>query len=320
MKQIVRILISLMIAATFIFAYYDNKLEAPEKISNTINDFELETTTIPTAQENSLLTIEVLINGPNDSTLTFQFRNSESLQNENTLLRRYARTPLTRPDSTGQTFLTRLQSPQKGAATYYYFEILDPVGRYKAGLKMPDGKPVKILGIGNVPGWIKYSQVALLFIGMFSIALAIMLASECENNYARTAESIKWFMASLVFLIPGVYLFETISRMHLLGESWQAVPFGTSLSDNLLQILIIFIFLLISGSKELMAKSAQKAGVISKSSYRKFATAALVISFCAFVLFGSMKVSASATEVLSYSILASLFLSYAVLFFKAKHS
>ena len=320
MKQIIRILISLMIAATFIFAYYDNKLEAPEKISNTINDFELETTTIPTAQEDSLLTIEVLINGPNDSTLTFQFRNSESLQNENTLLRRYARTPLTRPDSTGQTFLTRLQSPQKGAATYYYFEILDPVGRYKAGLKMPDGKPFKILGIGNVPGWIKYSQVALLFIGMFSIALATMLASECKDNYARTGESVKWFMASLVFLIPGVYLFETISRMHLLGESWQAVPFGTSLSDNLLQILIIFIFLLISGSKELMAKSAQKAGVISKSSYRKFATAALVISFCAFVLFGSMKVSASATEVLSYSILASLFLSYAVLFFKAKHS
>ena len=320
MNRIIRILISLMIASTFVFAYYDNKLEAPEKISNTINDFELETTTIPTAQENSLLTIEVLINGPNDSTLTFQFRNSESLQNENTLLRRYARTPLTRPDSTGQTFLTRLQSPQKGAATYYYFEILDPVGRYKAGLKMPDGKPFKILGIGNVPGWIKYSQVALLFIGMFSIALATMLASECKDNYARTGESVKWFMASLVFLIPGVYLFETISRMHLLGESWQAVPFGTSLSDNLLQILIIFIFLLILGSKELMAKSAQKAGVISKSSYRKFAITALVISFCAFVLFDSMKVSASATEVLSYSILASLFLSYAVLFFKAKHS
>ncbi|MCH9025157.1 MAG: hypothetical protein IH931_07465, partial [candidate division Zixibacteria bacterium] len=178
MKQIIRILISLMIASTFVFTYHDNKLEAPEKISNSINDFELETTTIPTAQENSLLTIEVFINGPVDSTLNFQFRNSRVNQDDNTLLRLYARTPLSRPDSSGQAYSTRLQSPKKSAAIYYYFEILDPVGRYKAGLKMPDGKPFKILGIGNVPGWIKYSQVALLFIGMFSIALATMLASE----------------------------------------------------------------------------------------------------------------------------------------------
>ena len=319
MKQIIRILISLMIAATFIFAYYDNKLEAPEKISNTINDFELETTTIPTVIEDSLIKIEILIHFPIHSSLNFKFRNLKSLQTESTLLRRYARTPLTRPDSSEQVFLTRLRSPQKGTATYYYFEILDPVGRYKAGLKMPDGKPFKIIGIGKVPGWIKYSQLTLLFIGMFSIALAIMLASECENNYARTGESIKWFMASLVFLIPGVYLFETFSRMHLLGESWQGVPFGASLSDNLLQILIIFIFLLISGSKELMAKSAQRAGIISKSSYRKFAIAALVISFSAFVLLGRIELSANVVEVLSYSIFASLFISYAVLFFKAKN-
>lgn len=320
MKQIIRILISLMIASSFVFTYYDNKLEAPEKITNSINDFELETTTIPVALEESLLTIEVLINGPVDSALNFQFRNLRGLQNENTLLRRYARTPLTRPDSSGQAFSTRLRSPQKGTATYYYFEILDPVGRYKAGLKMPDGKPFKILGIGKVPGWIKYAQLALLFMAMFSIAFATMLASACEGNYARTGESVKWLIASLVCLIPGIYLFETISRMHLLGESWQAVPFGASLSDNFLQILIIFIFLLISGGKNLMAKSEQRAGVISKSSYRKFATAALVLSFIAFVLLGRIELSATVVELLSYSILAALLLSYAVLFFKAKNS
>jgi len=320
MKQIIRILFSLIIASIFVFSYLDNKIEAPEKISNSVNDFELETTTIPTAQEDSLLTIEVLINGPVDSAVNFQFRHSKSLQNENTLLRLYARTPLTRPDSSGQAYSTRLQSPKKGAATYYYFEILDPIGRHIADLKMPDDKPFKILGIGNIPVRIKYSQLALLFIAMFSIAFATMLASECKGNYARTGESVKWFIASLVCLIPGIYLFETISRMHLLGESWQGVPFGASLSDNLFQILIIFIFLLILGSRELMAKSEQKAGVISKSSYRKFAIAALVLSFSAFVLLGRIDVSASVTEVLSYLILASLFLSYAVLFFKARNS
>jgi len=320
MKQTIRILISLMIASTFVYTFYDNKLESPEKISNSINDLELETTTIPTVQEDSLLTIEVLINGPVNSTLNFQFRNSKALQNENTLLRQYARTPLTRPDSSRQAFSTRLQSPKKGAATYYYFEILDPVGRHRAGLKMPDGKPFKILGIGNVPVWIIYSQLTLLFVAMFSIAFATMLASDCEDNYARTGESVKWFMVSLVCLIPGIYLFETLSRMHLLGESWQGVPFGTSLSDNLLQILIIFIFLLIFGSKKLMANSEQKAGVISKSSYRKYAIAALVISFSAFVLLGRIEVSATVIEVLSYSIMASLFLAYAVLFFKARNS
>ncbi|MCH7946333.1 MAG: hypothetical protein IIC66_00880 [candidate division Zixibacteria bacterium] len=320
MKQIIRILISLMIASTFVYTYYDNKFEAPEKISNSINDFTLESTSIPTAQEDTLLTIEVLINGPLDSTLNFQFRSSRSLQNENTLLRLYARTPLTRPDSSGQAFSTRVQSPKKGAATYYYFEILDPIGRYKAGLKMTDDRPFKIRGVGKIPGWITYSQLALLFLAMFSIALATMLASECKDNYARTAESVKWFMASLVCLIPGVYLFETISRMHLLGESWQAVPFGTDPSDNLFQILIVFIFLLILGGKTLMAKSEQKTGIISQSSYRKLATAALVISFSALVLFGRLNISASVTEVLSYSILASLFLSYTVLHFKAKNS
>lgn len=320
MKQIIRILFSLIIASIFVFSYLDNKIEAPEKISNSVNDFELETTTIPTAQENSLLTIEVLINGPVDSAVNFQFRHSKSLQNENTLLRLYARTPLTRPDSSGQAFSTPLQSPKKGAATYYYFEILDPIGRRIADLKMPNGKSFEVLGIGHVPGWIKYSQLALLFIAMFSIAFATMLASECKGNYARTGESVKWFMASLVCLIPGIYLFETIFRMHLLGESWQGVPFGASLSDNLFQILIIFIFLLIFGSKELMAKSEQKAGVISKSWYRKFAIAALVLSFIAFVLLGRIEISATVIEVLSYAILASLFLSYAVLFFKAKNS
>ena len=185
---------------------------------------------------------------------------------------------------------------------------------------MTDDKPFKISSVGKVPGWITYSQLALLFMAMFSIALATMLASECKDNYARTAESVKWFMASLVCLIPGVYLFETISRMHLLGESWQAVPFGTDPSDNLFQILIVFIFLLILGGKELMAKSEQRAGIISRSSYRKFATAALVISFSAFVLFARLEISASVTEVVSYSILALLFLSYTVLYFKAKNS
>jgi len=147
-----------------------------------------------------------------------------------------------------------------------------------------------------------------------------MLAFDRKDNYARTDESVKWFIASLLCLIPGIYLFETIYRMHLLGESWQGVPFGASLSDNLLQILIMFIFLLILGSKELITKSEQMAGVISKSSYRKFAIAALVISFSAFVLLGRIDVGASVIEVLSYLILASLFISYAVLFFKAKNS
>ena len=106
----------------------------------------------------------------------------------------------------------------------------------------------------------------------------------------------------------------------MLGESWQGVPFGVSLSDNLFQILIIYIFLLIFGGKELMAKSEQSAGVIGKASYRKFAITALVLSLIAFVLLGRIDVSTTVIEVLSYSILASLFLAYTVLYLKAKNS
>ena len=318
MKQTVRILTSLIVASVFVFSYHDSIVEVPSKISSSENDFKLETTTIPTALEDSLLIIEVSIEGPVDSTLNFQFRNSKAQQDENTLLRLYARTPLSRSDSSRGLYSTRLQSPTKGAAIYYYFEILDPVGRYKASLKMPDGKPIKILGIGNVPVWLKYSTLTFLFIAIFSIAFAAMLAFECKDNYARTGESVKWLITSIVCLIPGIYFFDSSYRAHLLGETWQGVPFGANLSDNLVQILIVFVFLVIWGSKELMANSEQKTGVIGKSSYRKFVMAALVLSLFSFVLPSSIDVSASHTVVLTYSILVMLLLSYAVLFFKAK--
>ncbi|MGH8014653.1 MAG: hypothetical protein ACREBV_00495, partial [Candidatus Zixiibacteriota bacterium] len=250
-------ILSAIIAAAIVYLIYQDDFAGPEFLSSSSNGFTVEFSTIPTAIKDSLVKISVKIVGPKTEQIKYHFRYAKPDMRGSTQLHRYGTNPLTIVDSTAGLYEAIIRTGVKGTVSQYYFEVLDPIGRHLAGLKLTGENPFTTLAIGQVGHWIFYGHYLGMFIAILAIAVGATEALKLLSGQEHSNSALTPFLVGGIMVLVSEHIFGTLVRMQMTGEVWQGAPLGTDLSDNLKQILVLYLIFLYLVSRQVGTESGQ---------------------------------------------------------------
>lgn len=247
--------LSAIIAFAVVYIIHRNLLPVPVKLTASSNNYSLEVHTVPRALEDSMLIVPVKIEGEKKEGIKYFLRYARPNLRNLEQLHRFGSTPLSPVDTAAGLYKAFVQIGPKGTLSHYFFEVRDPVGRYLAGIKLPDEKPLITTAVGRVDRWIKYGYFSTMFLAIMAITIGAfgsirLLASSTD------AQSVKLpFLSALIFLIVSVYMLGNLYHGQLMGITWLGAPFGTDLGDNLKQYLVVFVMFIVLSLKLVTARS-----------------------------------------------------------------
>jgi len=313
-------ILSIIIAIAVVYVVNRGSSGISVKQSSTSNNYTVEVTPIPTALADSTIIIPITITGPKDSTLKYVIRYAKpNLQNAEQL-HRYGTTPLTLVDSTAGLYHAKIQMGLKGKKSYYYFEIRDPIGRYLAGVKMPDAKPFVTVAVGRADNWTKLGYYLAMFLAILAISNGAIGSISLIAGRTKLAAVRLSFMLGTAFLAVSAILLGSYHRLQLTGDTWQAVPFGENFSDNLMQILLIYLVFIILVSKLVKAKSGEKRSILPAAGVGYIGIVSFFLMMTAYLLPLLIQPTIPHTAKICYAIISLLLVAYLLLLRKAKYA
>lgn len=220
--KVLRVIAAVVLAALLLYIARVNSEGRPEFISHTENGFTFEMTTVPKASEYSQVRIPIKITGNIEPNLRLLFRPSKYGQDETTELRRYQNVPLLVEDSTAGLYYAEVSTGAKGDKLYYYFEIRDNTGGYRAGLKQADGAPFVLKYIGHVPTFILVSHIALMTLTVLFLIMGFLHAMPLiRGSQDGLLDGIVLLSCRLMRLFWGVpfrFCHESLCVWHSVGR------------------------------------------------------------------------------------------------------
>jgi hypothetical protein len=237
----VRIIIALVLSVILLYFARVNSEGRPDFVTHTENGFTFEFTTVPKAPEAGRVRIPIKITGPLEPDLKPLLRLSRYGQNKTTDLQRYRRLPLFVEDSAAGLYYAEVTTGKRGLRLYYFFEIRDKFGGYRASLMSPDGGPFELRFIGKIPPLVLVGHIGLMATTVFFATLGFLFGIPLIAGKRNVRPlSVCFFLATLASLLGGYplgfamnhYAFDTI---------WEGVPFGSDVTDNKTQILFVYL-------------------------------------------------------------------------------
>jgi len=259
--RIAEFLLSAIIAFAVVYVVHRNYLPAPVKLTSSSNNFALEVNTVPMALADSILTIPVTVTGEKKAGVKYVLRYAKPNLRNLEHLHRYGTSPLAPVDSAAGIYKAIVSIGAKGNISHYFFEVRDPVGRYLAGIKLPDEKPLTTTAIGRIDPWVTYGFFSAMFVAILTITIGAfsslrVLVSKIDPQSVKIP-----FIIAAVFLIISVYVAGNLYRAQLSGAAWQGVPFGVDMADNLKQFLLAFLIFIVLSLRLVGAKSGGRKTV-----------------------------------------------------------
>ncbi len=308
----VRVIAAIILAAILLYIAGVNSEGRPEFFSHKENDFTFEMTTVPKASEFSQVKIPIKITGDIQPNLRLLFRPSKYGQDETTELRHYRNIPLIIEDSASGLYYATVSTDAKGGKLYYYFEIRDNTGGYRAGLSRPDGKPFILKYIGHVPTLVLIGHIALMTLTVFFLVVgflyAIPLIHRGRNVRAMTLHFA--FAAACAFL--GGYLLGFAMNHYAFGTVWEGVPFGTDATDNKTQLLFAYMLFITLASFGSWSKGKIGCDIYSSRALGWFGIGGFVLMLAIYLIPHSIQFTPELTYTVCYSFLGLLVLLYTV--------
>lgn len=259
------ICLSAIIAFAVVYVVYQNDRGQSVPLSSTSNNYTVSINSVPKAMADTLLTIPVTITGERNEKIKFLFRYALPKMRDIEHLYRYGATPLTIVDSSAGLYQATIRTGAKGTLSYYFIEIRDPIGRNIAGLKNQDGKPLTTLAIGQVDSWIKYGYYVCLFIVPLLVTMGAFGSIRVIAGKESAETAGKIFIVAALFTIIAVYVLGNMYRLQLTANSWQGVPWGLNIADNLKQVLVLYLIYIAMTVKIVKTKSGQMRTVFPKN-------------------------------------------------------
>jgi hypothetical protein len=123
--------------------------------------------------------------------------------------------------------------PKLEAAGKMMYEITLQSGSETVKLSGRNGQPVVMRFKGHVPYFILIPHILLMFLGLlFSSRTAI-------EALIRGADTYKYSLFTLLFLIPGGLILGPIVQKYAFGAYWTGWPFGHDLTDNKTIVMVL---------------------------------------------------------------------------------
>ena len=112
---------------------------------------------------------------------------------------------------------------QPAAGKLIYFVTLD---KGEATISLTGDKPVIIRYRGDVPAWILWPHVLIMFIAML---LSNRAGLEALDSQGRPYRYMIW---TIVLFIAGGFILGPLMQKYAFGVYWTGFPLGTDLTDN----------------------------------------------------------------------------------------
>lgn len=132
----------------------------------------------------------------------------------------------------------------KGKDIFYYINIKDADGREIVQIPSRETGPVKLKYEGEVPPYIIFVHIFLMFIGIYFASLALFDAFTVGakgSEPVRMAKNLRW---ATVAVFIGGYLFGWAMNYFAFGVFWEGIPFGWDFTDNKTQIVLLYLIFL----------------------------------------------------------------------------
>ena len=310
--KVLRVITAIVLGALLLYIARVNSEGRPEFISHTENGFTFEMTTVPKASEYSQVRIPVKITGNIEPNLRLLFRPSKYGQDETTELRRYQNVPLLVEDSTAGLYYAEVSTGAKGDKLYYYFEIRDNTGGYRAGLKQVDGTPFVLKYIGHVPALVLGSHVALMALTVLFLVMGFLYAMPLiRGNQNGRPMALYFFLAALCAFFGG-YPFGFAMNHYAFGTVWEGVPFGTDATDNKTQLLFAYLLFMILAGIGSLFKGRLGRDIYLPKTLGWFGVGAFGLMLAIYLIPHSIQFTPGLTYTVCYSFIGLMVLLYAV--------
>lgn len=142
-------------------------------------------------------------------------------------------------------FVASLPYHKKGTQAWYYIEAQKQIGDKKLVVSLPDrnspnSKPILLKFEGDVPLYIIFSHVFCNFAAIFFSVLAIFSTVDLKRGKSTLKKSVLFSLLTFIFLFLGFFILGCALNYFTFGVMWEAFPFGTDVTDNKSQIILLF--------------------------------------------------------------------------------
>jgi hypothetical protein len=310
--KVLRVIAAIVLAALLLYIARVNSKGRPRFISHTENDFTFEMNTVPKAYEDSQVRIPIKITGNIEPNLRLLFRPSKYGQDETTELRRYQNVPLLVEDSTAGLYYAEAPTGAKGQRLYYYFEIRDNTGGYRAGFKQADGTPFVLKYKGHVPTFILSSHVALMALTVFFLFMGFLHAIPVIRGSHNPRPMALYFFLTALCAFLGGYPIGFAMNHYDFGTIWEGVPFGTDATDNKTQLLFAYLLFMTAASIGSLSRGRLGRDIYPPVALGWFGIGAFGLMLAIYLIPHSIQFTPELTRAVCYSFLGVVALLYAV--------
>jgi len=307
----IRIIAAVILATLLLYIARINSEGRPKFVSHTENDFTFEMTTVPKAIEASDVKIPIKITGNIEPNLRLFFRPSKYDHDETTELRHYRKMPLFVEDSAAGLYYASISTGAKGKKLYYYFEIRDNTGGYRAGFMQANGKPFVLKCIGHVPTLVLVGHVAMMTLTVFFLVLGFFhTVPLVKGSYNVRPMAVCFFLAAL-FAFLGGYPLGFAMNHYAFGTIWEGVPFGTDATDNKTQLLFAYLLFMTLASVGSLSNNKLGRNIYSPRTLGYFGVGAFGLMLAIYLIPHSIQFTPELTYTVCYSFIGLMVLLYA---------
>jgi hypothetical protein len=182
-------------------------------------------------------------------------------------------------------FVAFIPYHKKGTQAWYYIEVQKQIGDKKLVVSLPDRnspnvKPILLKFEGDVPPYVIISHVFCIFSAILFSVLALFSAVDLKRGKSSLKKSVIFSLFAFIFLFIGFFPLGWTLNYFAFGPLWEAFPFGTDVTDNKSQIILLFwlvTLFLVKGT--ILGKNPSK-NLVSEKTYSTM----VIISFLVTVL------------------------------------
>ncbi len=316
-KVIAAVIGALVLSVVLLEVAKKNARGESELITQTNNGFTFEMATVPRALDNSKARLDLKITGPLKESMQPVIR-YVGLSARDPLMPNEV--PLVLADSSKGSWFTEFATGARGDIVRYQFEILDAKNNKVASFTMPGGAPFETKNRGEVPLLVLVGHLGFMFGTVFFVALAAVFGVGALFGTVTIRIPLFFMFLAGLFTLLGGYPFGFAMNWYAFGTIWEGVPFGTDLTDNKTQILLLYFLLVIFSGLGTITKGRFGRDVLAPRTLAALSMLSFFIMLGIYLIPHSAQFGPTVTNAICYSITALFVLIYVVGYLRTRRT
>lgn len=216
----------------------------PEDLKSSANGLTIEHISVKKIIEGSPDRVWMTVRNPDSLPITVALHwifSSQDLGDST----KYNRIEMKADSARPENYYALMPLMDKGNIIFYYIGIQDSLGRRLASVPPAGEKPIKLKYMGEVPPFIIFPHIILMFAAIYFATLAFFGALKVIGSGSGLLSMGIMFKWATISIFLGGYLFGWGMNRYAFGTVWEGIPFGWDFTDNKTQLVFLYLVFLI---------------------------------------------------------------------------